>query len=129
MLPSQKCCLLIFVSVCFRSTELVKNFTEDCYSVAVHPNGLIVLLGFADKLRLMTVLMDDFRWATLSFCLSALLLLPFKSVAAAFQPYYCSVSAQLLLPPSPAVAAFSTLLYLCCCCCLLTLLLPPGHCR
>ncbi|KAL3131590.1 hypothetical protein ABBQ38_007889 [Trebouxia sp. C0009 RCD-2024] len=44
-----------------KSTELVKNFTEDCYSVSVHPSGLIVLLGFADKLRLMTILMDDLR--------------------------------------------------------------------
>ncbi|KAL0032683.1 hypothetical protein WJX79_002789 [Trebouxia sp. C0005] len=44
-----------------KSTELVKNFTEDAYSVSLHPSGLIVLLGFADKLRLMTVLMDDFR--------------------------------------------------------------------
>jgi len=29
--------------------------------VSMHPSGLTVLLGFADKLRLMTVLMDDFR--------------------------------------------------------------------
>lgn len=50
------------MSAC-RSSELVKSFTEDCYSVSVHPNGLAVLLGFADKLRLMTVLMDDFRQA------------------------------------------------------------------
>lgn len=52
-----------------RSTELVKNFTEDCYSVSVHPNGLTVLLGFADKLRLMTVLMDDLRYAAFRCCL------------------------------------------------------------
>ena len=45
----------------------MKNFAEDCYSVSVHPNGLAVLLGFADKLRLMTVLMDDFRWAAAYF--------------------------------------------------------------
>ncbi len=44
--------------------------------MSVHPSGLTVLLGFADKLRLMTVLMDDFRY-TLSlivepiFCVCA----------------------------------------------------------
>lgn len=48
------------VWVC-RSSELVKSFAEDAYSVALHPSGLTILLGFADKLRLMTVLMDDFR--------------------------------------------------------------------
>ncbi len=54
-----------------RSTELVKNFTEDAYSVSLHPSGLTVLLGFADKLRLMTVLMDDFRWDHMHSCLIA----------------------------------------------------------
>ncbi|KAK9830297.1 hypothetical protein WJX72_010857 [[Myrmecia] bisecta] len=44
-----------------KSMELVKAFSEEAYSVAVHPTGLSVLVGFADKLRLMTVLMDDFR--------------------------------------------------------------------
>ncbi len=56
LLPGRSQC-----GVCCRSTELVKNFTEDAYSVSMHPSGLTVLLGFADKLRLMTVLMDDFR--------------------------------------------------------------------
>jgi hypothetical protein len=27
----------------------------------MHPNGMLLLVGFADKLRLMTVLMDDLK--------------------------------------------------------------------
>jgi hypothetical protein len=30
--------------------------------VALHPNGMLLLAGFSDKLRLMTVLMDDLRF-------------------------------------------------------------------
>lgn len=41
--------------------ELWKRFTDDTLSVAVHPSGFHVLVGFADKLRLMNVLMDDIR--------------------------------------------------------------------
>lgn len=41
--------------------ELMKYFTEESYSVAFHPSGLYLLVGFSDKLRLMNVLMDDFR--------------------------------------------------------------------
>ncbi|KAI8915085.1 quinon protein alcohol dehydrogenase-like superfamily, partial [Entophlyctis helioformis] len=41
--------------------ELVKYFTEEAHSVALHPSGLYLLAGFSDKLRLMNVLMDDLR--------------------------------------------------------------------
>mmetsp|Transcript_12785 Transcript_12785/g.26063 ORF Transcript_12785/g.26063 Transcript_12785/m.26063 type:complete len:1199 (+) Transcript_12785:49-3645(+) len=41
--------------------EMFKYFNEDPYSVAFHPTGLHLLVGFADKLRLMNVLMDDIR--------------------------------------------------------------------
>eukprot|EP00049_Salpingoeca_infusionum_P018833 m.358992 g.358992 ORF g.358992 m.358992 type:complete len:1196 (+) comp18362_c0_seq1:186-3773(+) len=41
--------------------ELVKYFSEAAYSVAIHPSGLFVLVGFGDKLRLMNLLMDDIR--------------------------------------------------------------------
>lgn len=44
-----------------RTCELVKYFADEIYSVAIHPTGLQVLVGFADKLRLMTVLMEDFK--------------------------------------------------------------------
>ncbi|KAJ3033909.1 Cilia- and flagella-associated protein 57 [Rhizophlyctis rosea] len=41
--------------------ELVKYFPEEAYSVALHPSGLYLLVGFSDKLRLMNVLTDDVR--------------------------------------------------------------------
>ena len=33
-----------------KSTEIVQYFAEDCHSVAFHPSGLHLLVGFGDKL-------------------------------------------------------------------------------
>jgi WD40 repeat protein len=41
--------------------EMSKTFTDDPCSVSMHPSGLHILVGFADKLRLMNLLMDDIR--------------------------------------------------------------------
>ena len=41
--------------------ELFKVFQEEAYSVALHPSGLHVLVGFSEKLRLMNLLVDDIR--------------------------------------------------------------------
>jgi len=41
--------------------ELHKEFAEEAYSVALHPSGLYVVVGFSDKLRLMNLLIDDIR--------------------------------------------------------------------
>ncbi|XP_040890430.1 cilia- and flagella-associated protein 57 [Toxotes jaculatrix] len=41
--------------------ELYKEFLEEAYSVALHPTGLFILVGFSDKLRLMNLVMDDIR--------------------------------------------------------------------
>ncbi|KAI9207650.1 WD40-repeat-containing domain protein [Polychytrium aggregatum] len=41
--------------------ELVKYFQEETYSVAIHPSGLYILVGFSDKLKLMNLLIDDIR--------------------------------------------------------------------
>ncbi|XP_056146428.1 cilia- and flagella-associated protein 57-like [Lampris incognitus] len=41
--------------------ELYKEFQEEAYSVALHPSGLFILVGFSDKLRLMNLLIDDIR--------------------------------------------------------------------
>ncbi|MBN3302205.1 CFA57 protein, partial [Amia calva] len=41
--------------------ELYKEFPEEAYSIALHPSGLYVLVGFSDKLRLMNLLIDDIR--------------------------------------------------------------------
>eukprot|EP00304_Pavlova_gyrans_P012532 CAMPEP_0206035036 /NCGR_PEP_ID=MMETSP1466-20131121/1785_1 /ASSEMBLY_ACC=CAM_ASM_001126 /TAXON_ID=44452 /ORGANISM="Pavlova gyrans, Strain CCMP608" /LENGTH=1327 /DNA_ID=CAMNT_0053409369 /DNA_START=150 /DNA_END=4130 /DNA_ORIENTATION=+ len=44
-----------------RTMELSKTFTEEAHSLAFHPSGLSVLVGFADKLRLLNLLIDDIR--------------------------------------------------------------------
>ncbi|EIE19478.1 WD40 repeat-like protein, partial [Coccomyxa subellipsoidea C-169] len=44
-----------------RTSELVKQFMEDPFSVALHPGGFSVLVGFPDKLRLFTILMDNLK--------------------------------------------------------------------
>ncbi|KER19817.1 hypothetical protein T265_11498 [Opisthorchis viverrini] len=43
------------------SLELCKQFAEEAYSIALHPTGLYILVGFSDKLRLMNLLIDDIR--------------------------------------------------------------------
>ncbi|KXJ18311.1 cilia- and flagella-associated protein 57 [Exaiptasia diaphana] len=43
------------------SLEAYKEFQEECYSIALHPSGLYILVGFSDKLRLMNLLIDDIR--------------------------------------------------------------------
>ena len=43
------------------SLELYKEFQEEAYSIALHPSGLFILVGFSDKLRLMNLLIDDVR--------------------------------------------------------------------
>ncbi|CAB1098865.1 unnamed protein product [Ectocarpus sp. CCAP 1310/34] len=41
--------------------DLWKVFQEEPYSLAMHPSGLHLVVGFTDKLRLMNLLMDDIR--------------------------------------------------------------------
>jgi WD40 repeat protein len=41
--------------------EISKRFAEDMSSCSLHPNGLHILIGFSDKLRLMNLLIDDVR--------------------------------------------------------------------
>ncbi|XP_039179192.1 cilia- and flagella-associated protein 57 isoform X3 [Crotalus tigris] len=41
--------------------DLYKEYQEEAYALAFHPGGLYVLVGFADKLRLMNLLIDDIR--------------------------------------------------------------------
>ncbi|KAK6099155.1 hypothetical protein MT418_000606 [Batrachochytrium dendrobatidis] len=43
------------------TSELVKYFPEEAFSIAIHPSGLYILVGFSDKLRLMNLLIDDIR--------------------------------------------------------------------
>jgi hypothetical protein len=41
--------------------ELYKEFPEELFSIALHPSGLYILVGFNDKLRLQNLLIDDIR--------------------------------------------------------------------
>uniref|UniRef100_F6PN18 Cilia- and flagella-associated protein 57 n=1 Tax=Ornithorhynchus anatinus TaxID=9258 RepID=F6PN18_ORNAN len=41
--------------------ELYKEYQEEAYTISLHPSGLYTLVGFADKLRIMNVLIDDIR--------------------------------------------------------------------
>ncbi|XP_017656671.1 cilia- and flagella-associated protein 57 isoform X2 [Nannospalax galili] len=41
--------------------ELFKEYQEEAYTVSLHPSGHYVVVGFADKLRLMNLLSDDIR--------------------------------------------------------------------
>jgi len=44
-----------------KTSELPKFFNEEAYSVAFHPSGFHLIVGFSDKLRLMNLLMEDMR--------------------------------------------------------------------
>jgi len=44
-----------------KNLVLMKSFAEIPVSLAFHPSGLHLLVGFSDKLRLLNVLMDDIR--------------------------------------------------------------------
>ena len=53
--------ILFLISLLLRNIELYKEFAEEAYSIALHPSGLFILVGFSDKLRLMNILIDDIR--------------------------------------------------------------------
>lgn len=48
-------CILVYSSV----LEMYMEFQEEAYSIALHPTGLYILVGFSDRLRLMNLLIDD----------------------------------------------------------------------
>lgn len=41
--------------------DVCKEFQEEAFSLALHPTGLFMLVGFSDKLRLMSLLLSDIR--------------------------------------------------------------------
>ncbi|XP_014783108.1 cilia- and flagella-associated protein 57 [Octopus bimaculoides] len=43
------------------SLEFSKNFSEEVYSISMHPMGLFLLAGFFDRLSFMYILRDDFK--------------------------------------------------------------------
>mmetsp|Transcript_26004 Transcript_26004/g.85576 ORF Transcript_26004/g.85576 Transcript_26004/m.85576 type:complete len:1192 (-) Transcript_26004:44-3619(-) len=44
-----------------KTLDLTKFFNEEAHSIAFHPSGLHILVGFSDKMRLMNIVMDDIR--------------------------------------------------------------------
>lgn len=47
----------------YEKVELIlyKQYQEDIYSVDLHPTGLYAIVGFASKLKFMSILIDDFH--------------------------------------------------------------------
>src|SRR5690606_39116146 len=45
-----------------RSLELYKKFNEDMFSLALHPNGMRILIGFRYKLSMFDIMSDDLHW-------------------------------------------------------------------
>lgn len=43
------------------SLEMIKQYDEDVFSVALHPTGLFAAIGFEEKLRFMIVLLNDIQ--------------------------------------------------------------------
>ena len=44
-----------------KTLEVCKVFSEEPYSVALHPSGFHIVVGFSDKLRVFSLLMEDLR--------------------------------------------------------------------
>ncbi|GBG61790.1 hypothetical protein CBR_g23749 [Chara braunii] len=44
-----------------KTCELLRFFNEEAHSVAMHPSGFHLVVGFSDKLRLINILMEDLR--------------------------------------------------------------------
>lgn len=42
-----------------RKIEIMKVFQEEPFSLAMHPSGLYLAVGFTDKIKLMSILLDD----------------------------------------------------------------------
>jgi len=57
-------CILLFILWCCSNLVYHKEFSEECFSIAIHPSGHHVLVGFAQRLRFMNVLIDDIK----TFC-------------------------------------------------------------
>lgn len=48
-------------ALCPSELDIYKEFSVEAYSIALHPSGLYVLVGFEDKLNLMNLLIDDIK--------------------------------------------------------------------
>ncbi|XP_066140488.1 cilia- and flagella-associated protein 57 [Euwallacea fornicatus] len=69
--------------------ELIQNFQDDIHSVALHPTGLYCVIGFSDKLRYMTILIDDIV-TTKEFNIRSCKLCSFSTMGHVFASTNCS---------------------------------------
>ena len=53
--------VLYLVKDILRLSVRFQWFREEIFSVAIHPAGLYIAAGFADKIRLLNILIDDMR--------------------------------------------------------------------
>lgn len=53
--------LCSIISLFHSTLELFKEYQEEAYTIGLHPSGHFIVVGFADKLRLMNLLIDDIR--------------------------------------------------------------------
>ena len=80
MYPLSLCSLNLLPCLCCSNLELYREFAEEAYSIALHPSGLYILVGFSDKLRLMNLLIDDirtFKEFTIRGCREVCYLIPY----------------------------------------------------
>ena len=88
-----------------KTVDGVKVFKEEPHSIAIHPSGLYVLVGFTDKLRLLSLLMDDMRLVRelpVKACKEAqyshgghLFAVANQAIVQIFDAYTCEVKVQL----------------------------------
>ncbi|KAL0279228.1 UNVERIFIED_CONTAM: hypothetical protein PYX00_000834 [Menopon gallinae] len=83
-----------------QTVEMVKDFYDDIYSVAIHPTGYFAAIGFTEKLLYMIILLDDIqpcRQLPVRQCYLALFCLHGQYLAAVRQSIievYSSISFQ-----------------------------------
>jgi len=88
-----------------RSLELTKLFNDEPLAVALHPSGLFAIVGFADKVRVVSLLMEDMQKVKdipvkgcRVCCFSKgghMFAIANQSVVQVFDTYTCAVRAQL----------------------------------
>jgi cilia- and flagella-associated protein 57 len=88
-----------------RTVELTKQFSDEPLSVALHPSGLFAIVGFVDKVRVVSLLMEDMQKVKdipvkgcRVCCFSKgghMFAIANQSVVQLFDTYTCGVNAQL----------------------------------
>jgi WD40 repeat protein len=88
------------------TAEVTKHFSTEVLSVAIHPSGLHLLVGFPDKLRFMNVYGDDIREFR-SFSIRARSVPSSQPAKSSFRPSACERQAALQLRRSCSSCTWS----------------------